>query len=88
VPVGGEEWPSIVYTACHVARVYDLAGAGEIQVVDIHPVVDDSNRDALALGDGPRRHDVGVLVDDIPVDCGLLEVPLLRRGSAAGAWPN
>ncbi len=88
MPVGSVERPAIAYAACPVARVHDLAGAGEIQVVDVHSVVDNGDRDVLSLGNGPRRHDVGVLVDDVPVDRGFLEVPLLWCSNAAGAWPN
>jgi hypothetical protein len=70
--------PRIVRLQRRVARSHDLAGAPELGMIDIDPIVDDRNDDTFSARDLVCAFDIHVRVDDDATDSGPLQVPLLR----------
>jgi hypothetical protein len=80
--------PNWVGQQSSVTRRNDLAGTGEFGMVDIHTIVDDGDRDALAARHLVRCLHIGVCVDSHTVECGLPQVPLLRKNGLARPQPD
>jgi hypothetical protein len=71
--------PLVIRPQGGVSRCDDLAGPAKLWMIDVHPVVDDRDRDPGSTGDGVGRLDVDVRIDRHVIHGGRLQVPLLRE---------